>query len=433
MTPGRARSTGTRVPTASLITRAGALLLVAALAGCAGSSSPAPSATEAASSTPATPAPTAEPGPIVIGISLSLTGAYSSEVVKQAKYGYDLWAKTVNEAGGILGRQVELKIYDDKSDPAQAARLYEKLITDDKVDLLLGPFSSALSATVATAVEGHNFPTVLGLAGADEIFERGYKNVFMIATPGELYVQGYWDLMKQLGLKTIGLTGEDSSFNQSAYPLWKDQAAAQGFSIVAEELFPPNTTDLTSVVAKMKAANPDVLMDGTYEYDATLLLRGAKAQGFNPKIYAFIAGPTNPDWLANLGADAEYVTGGVSWMPNAKGAGNPEFVAAFKEMYVIEPTYVAAYAYSSGQVLQAAVEGAGSLDLDKIREQLQSLVLPTLSGTYAVKPGGKRTAPEGELAGLYIVQVLNGTPEIIWPADAATAKAVLPVPPWTDR
>jgi len=369
----------------------------------------------------------ANQGPIRIGASLSLTGSYATEAIG-AYDAMKLWTQDVNAQGGLLGRQVQLDVYDDQSDPAQATRLYTKLITDDKVDLMFGPFSSAVSAPVANVVEKYNFPTVLWGAGADAIFSQGFKNVFQVVGQSSKTFDGYWALMQQAGLKTICLTGEDSESDATDYPVFIKAAEAQGFTIAAEDLYPPNTTSVTSIIAKFKSLNCDVLLDGTYQYDAALLAREAKAQNWNPKMYAFQEGPSDQNWITSMGKVSEYLLGEESWAPTLTTPGNAAFIASYIEEFQKPPDFVGALAYGAGQVLQAAVEKAGSLNKDAIRQNLATLTVQTVQGPYKTGPGGIQ-----EDGGVFVVQVQSGKPEVVWPAADQTAAVKLPVPPWDQR
>ena len=144
---------------------------------------------------------------IVVGTSVALTGKYARTGQEQL-HGFQMWIEEVNARGGLLGRQVKLVHYDDESKPETGARLYEKLITDDKVDLLIGPYSSDVPMAASTVAEKHNFPMVSSGASASEIWERGYKNVFGLYTLAELYMDQILDLGKEKGLRKIALIYE---------------------------------------------------------------------------------------------------------------------------------------------------------------------------------------------------------------------------------
>ncbi len=365
--------------------------------------------------------------PIVVGASLSLTGSYASEAIG-ADDAMKLWVQNVNKSGGLLGRKVVLKVYDDQSDPAQAVRLYTKLITNDHANLLFGPFSSAMSAPVANVVEKYKFPTVLWGAGADAIFQQGFKNVFMVVGRGASTFNGTWALMKQFGYKTICMAGEDSESDKTEYPVYVQQAQADGFTVVSQDFYPPNTSTVASTIAKFKTAGCDVLFDASYEYDASLMLREAKAQDFNPKMIQLQEGPPDPSWIASMGPDANYVLGEEAWDPTLKTPGNGAFITAFKKEFNKSPDFVAALAYAGGQVLQAAVTKAGSLNLAAIRKRLATMTIQNITGTYKVGPGGIELQ-----GGHFVVQVQNGKPQVVSPSSVATAKVQLPVPPWSSR
>jgi branched-chain amino acid transport system substrate-binding protein len=366
--------------------------------------------------------------PIKIGASMSLTGKYARTGV-YTQNGYELWAEQINARGGLLGRKVQFVIYDDQSDPKTAAKLYEKLITSDKVDLLMGPYSSGVTFAASTITEKYKIPMITAGATSEEIWQRGYKYVFGTGPHNELYYVGAFELAKKMGFKTIAIINADDLFPLSLGKAVEKLSKENGIKVVMKEDFPKGNQDFTAIIAKIKAANPDILFGGTYLPDSVLIVRQMKEQAYCPKMMIFSVGPSLPDFQQALGPDADYVMVESFWEPAINTPGNKEFTDAYTKKFGAEPEYHGAWAYSGCQVLEAAVKTAGSLDREKIREALTKIHPTTLlPGEYKVDAGGMQI---GQIS--MIAEWLGEKREIVWPDKYATKKFILPVPPWDKR
>ena len=208
-----------------------------------------------------------------------------------------------------------LKYYDDESKPETGAKLYEKLITDDKVDLLIGPYSSDVTLTASTVAEKHGMPMVSSGASSNEIWERGYKNTFGLYTLADIYMDQIIELGKAKGLKKIALVYENTSFPRDVARGVRNKAKALGMQIVFDEEYGKASTDFTSMIVKIKAKKPDMIIGGSYLPDSTAFMRQAKENRLYTKIFAFAVGPGLPDFGKNLGLDAEGVMGNTQWEP----------------------------------------------------------------------------------------------------------------------
>ena len=246
---------------------------------------------------------------IVVGTSVALTGKYARTGQEQLQ-GFQMWIDEVNARGGLLGQKVSLVHYDDESKPETGAKLYEKLITDDKVDLLIGPYSSDVTMAASTVVEKHNFPMVSSGASASEIWERGYKNTFGLYTLAELYMDQILEFGKSKGLKKIALVYENTAFPRGVAAGVKTKAKQLGMQIVFEEEYGKASTDFSSMIIKIKAKKVDMVIGGSYLPDSTAFMRQAKENRLYVKIFAFAVGPGLPDFGTNLGLDAEGVIRG---------------------------------------------------------------------------------------------------------------------------
>lgn len=371
--------------------------------------------------------PASGQNPILVGASISQTGrlAVTATYVLQA---YQLWVDDVNARGGLLGRPLTLKVYDDKSDPGTGAKLYEKLIVDDKVDLVAGPYSTPVSAAASTVNEKYKKVMVAPMAAGDALWKRGYRYLIQTLTPSSLYYIGVVDLALERNLKTIAFMSEDSEALRVATPAVADLAQKKGLKVVHNEFFPRGTTDFSGILTRIKALGADVLVCGCYEPESVLSVRQSKELDYNPKILFAGHGAAVPEFYKALGKDAEFVLASDHWDSRMKTPGNAEFVERFKKKYGREPNYHAAGTYGGMQAFEAGVRKAGSLDQDKIRHALGDLDLNTVFGRYKVNEAGGQVGKTS-----IIIQWQGGKKEIVWPGDTMTAKAMLPAPPWAER
>ncbi|MDE2571675.1 MAG: amino acid ABC transporter substrate-binding protein [bacterium] len=363
--------------------------------------------------------------PIVIGGTISETGAYANSAKFQLR-GYQYWVKQQNAKGGLLGRQLELKTYDDASDAANAVRLYQRLIDQDHVDLIVGPYSSEVTASVANVSQQHKM-VMMGPGGSSpKIYSRGLTYIFQGIQQSPLYIKGPMEIAKEHGYKTIAVSGEDSLFPRSVVAGAAGYAKEMGMTIVFDQLYPHNASDYTSIAQKIKEANPDVVLSACYLPDSIGLLRALKQANFAPKILYEGVGPTEPNFGQQNGKDADGVMGTANWSAELKTAGNAEFVKGFTADFGTPPDYHAAAAFGGLEVLGAAITKVGSLDQDKLRDELSVMTMRTIMGTYKVDKNGSQV---GYAA--MVLQWKNGKQFVIYPKDEAQMTAMVPFPSWS--
>jgi branched-chain amino acid transport system substrate-binding protein len=364
--------------------------------------------------------------PIILGAAVSLTGNLARSGLDQ-KLGYELWKDSVNAKGGILGRKVDLRIYDDRSEPMTGAKLYEKLITSDKVDLLIGPYGSGVTAAVSTAVEKHKMVMIAPGASSKEIWERGYRYVFQMITPARYQLTSSIEIAKNSGFKTFAVINADSAFPRDLAKGALEDINSAGLKLLLHEEYPEKANDLSSLILKIKAAAPDALIVGSYLPDGVLLVRQAKAANLAPKMIQFgPVGPSIPDFVKSLGDLSNNLLGVSQWESSVKYPGSPEMVASFKKKFPGEEAdYSVAAAYSSCEVMRMAVEKIRGIDQEKLRQAVLAMDVMTPFGRFKVGPAGDQV---GHLT--VLVQVLNGERVVVWPAEAAVQKIVLPFPEW---
>jgi branched-chain amino acid transport system substrate-binding protein len=378
---------------------------------------------------------------IRIGASLSQTGSYAALGQIQLR-AYQLCVKHTNDKGGVLGRRLELVVEDDQSQAATAARIYEKLITQDRVDAILGPYSSPIVEAVADVNEKHKMPMVAPTGGVTSIYKKGRRFVFMVFSPSEVYLEGFIDMAAKRGLKTVALIHEDTIFPKAVAQGGLELAKKRGLSVVLVEAYPKGTTDFSAILTKVRLANPDVLAAGTYFEDAVAITRQLRELSVNPKMFAVTVGGDLPQFYRILGRGAEFVYGASQWeaelvalragglIPIARQyPGAREFVESHrKEFPGAELSYHSGAGYGGCQVLMEAIRRAGSLDSEKVRDAILKMDLNTVFGAFRVDPDGFQIAHK-----MVIFQWQDGKKVIVWPEELAPGKPRFPTPPWSQR
>ena len=379
--------------------------------------------------------------PIRIGASLSITGPFAALGQNQLR-GYQLCIKHANEKGGVLGRKLELVTEDDRSQAPVAVGIYEKLITKDKVDAILGPYSSPITEAVANVSEKHRMPMMAAGAASTSIFRKGRKFVFMNYSSAEVYLEGLLDLAAKRGLKTVAVLNEDTLFPKATAEGAVALAKKKNLQVVLAQSYPKGTTDFTALLRKVAAARPDVIAAATYFDDAVALTRGLKAMDINPKLFGVTVGGDVPKFYETLGRDAEFVYGASQWLPELvtlragglipiarqyPGAG--EFVETHnKDFPGAGLSYHTVAGYGGCQIFIEAVKRAGSLDGERIRNEILKMDAHTAYGAFKVDDGGFQIAHK-----MVLFQWQDGKKVIVWPEDLAPGKARFPTPPWSQR
>ena len=240
--------------------------------------------------------------PIKIGASMSTTGPLAAVGQNQLR-GYQLCVKQANEKGGVLGRKLELVFYDDASAPSTAVVLYEKLITQDKVDLVLGPSTTPITDAVANVTEKHKMPMVASNSSGTSIYRKGRKFIFSMNPPAEVQLEGLIDLAARKGLKTLALLNPDNLFGRAMTQGAIELAKKKGLQVVLVDAYPDGSTDFSTILAKVQAANPDVPGVATRYEDAVAITRQMKALNLNPKMTGLTVGVDLPKFHEALGRD----------------------------------------------------------------------------------------------------------------------------------
>ena len=360
---------------------------------------------------------------VVMGGTVSQTGRYV-EPAGRIHNGQKLYVEELNAGGGLLGHKVELKIYDDKSDRRTAIELYQKLITEDKVDLVLGPYSSTLADAVANIMERYKRPFIPPGASSPVIWQRGRKYVFsnpiVIAQDRQ---KGALHLAAQIGVKRIAVIGEGSLFPRQATEGVLEWAKKLGLKVVLVESYRKGQTDFIAVLKRIEKSGAEAIFSNGYYNDTVAQVRQLRELDINVKMFAATVGPALPKFVEELGSVAEYVVGNSQWEPKPI-LGHPgikEFIGNYERRFGKTPNYHAAGGYSALQIFAAAVKRAGRFDPEKVREALASIEVQAIRGRWKANEQGLST-----IEGLTI-QIQNGKRVIVSPAHQAEAR-FLPMP-----
>jgi branched-chain amino acid transport system substrate-binding protein len=369
----------------------------------------------------------AQQGPIRVGASLSLTGAYAKPGL-YGREGYALCQKQLNEGARVLGRTVEFVIYDDRSDPQTGVRLYEKLITEDRVELVMGPYSSAITEAVANVTEKYKKIMLAPLGSAGSIWEKGRRYVIMLVSPAEVYLEGLIEMAARNGLKSIALIYEDTLFPKTTVKGAVALARKRGMDVLLQEAYPKAQTDFAALLTKIKAARPDVLAAATYFDDVVAISRQMKELDVNVKMFGTTVGGDLPEFYKALGKTAEYVYGASQWEPGLTYPGAREFSGAYEAEFGRPPSYHAAAAYAACMLMVEAINRTQSLEADRLRDYLFRLATTTVFGGFDVDERGYQIGHR-----MVTIQWQDGRQVIVWPDDVASGKPRFPTPPWGIR
>jgi branched-chain amino acid transport system substrate-binding protein len=376
---------------------------------------------------------------VKVGASISLSGKLTREG-NGLKEGYEFWADFVNAKGGIEagGKKYKVKMiyYDDESNPQRAAKLTEKLITEDKVNFILGPYSSGIAIATSAISERYRFVTILPLANSDKIYTTGYKYVFGVLPVASRDMVPMLDLCMKQSPKPSKLAVIAAN---SVYPIMvaegmRDYAKTAGAELVYYEKFPDDTSDLSSMLSVIKSKNPDLVFEAGYYEHSILINRQLKDLGWTPKALAYSVGPQLPEFAETLKKDGEGAMA-VAYWHRALQYKDPifgsaqEYAELMKKKYGKYPIHVHADGTATGLLLQRALKDAGSLDQEKIRDALLKLEMKdSIVGPIKFDANGRNI-----WASTAVIQVQGIDQKVVYPEKAANAKFLYPLVPWNQR
>jgi branched-chain amino acid transport system substrate-binding protein len=375
--------------------------------------------------------------PIELGASVQLTGQFANT---GRYYGdaYQIAVEKVNAAGGVkvgnTREKLNLKILDNQSDVSLSVRQYVQLVTQDKVNFLLGPFASDFALADSAISEKYNVPMIQGGGASDQIFSRGYKYIFGTLPPASDYFQSTVDLMGQLkpAPATLALLFADDAFDVSVADGTRKAAGKTKLKIVVDQRYSSKASDFNSILSLIKSQNVDAILVAGHETEILNFIRQAKTLNVNPKLYSFTVGVPSADFRAALGQDANYAFGMSSWVPSAafkdEYFGNAEqFANEYKKRFGYEPDYHAASAVADVQAFVKAIESANSIDPVKVRDAIAKVDFDSLYGRIRFNSTGQINLPQT------VLQVQKGKLVPIYGPKGMLEQPLYPMPEWSKR
>jgi branched-chain amino acid transport system substrate-binding protein len=333
----------------------------------------------------------AQSQPIRVGTSASLTGPLSG--ISNMVLGYELWRDDVNAAGGLLGRKVELVIYDDQSAVANVPSIYSKLIDVDKCDLLMTPYGTNLTVPIMPMIKQRGLAIISSHSMAVKNDIRS-ENFFLSAgwgpNPTTGWAQGFFDLVQAQKLKKIAIIAADTEFSKTAAEGGVEVCKKYGIEVVMNQYYPPTTTDFSSILRNIKAANADAVFVCSYPRDSSAMIRGISEIGIGDNVQLFGGGMVGPQYASIMQSLGSALNGVVNFHlyvpePTMKFQGIEGFLARYAPLAAerkMDPLgfYVPPFTYAAGQLYAAAVKATGTLDNKKIGQWLHSNTVDTIVG-----------------------------------------------------
>ncbi len=379
----------------------------------------------------------AETKTITLGASLQLTGA-SANLGRYFRDGYRIAVERINETGGLsIGGEtyrLALKVLDNQSDINLGVQQYVELVTRDKVDFLLGPYSSNDTLDDSAVAEKYRMVMVEGGGASRQIFTRGYKYIFGTSPPADNYFGSTIEMMTKLDPrpKTLALIVADDAFDVAVAEGARALAAKDGFDIVLDKQYAEHSSDFSALLALVKAEAPDAILWGGHENEALTFIREAKSLNVNPRhLAALTVGVPSPDFRAALGKDAEYAFGMAPWLSSPllrdKWFGDAQqFAQLFHQRLGYEPDYHAASGVAAVETFAHALESAGTLDMDKVRDAIVKGEFESIYATVRFDANGQIDLPQ------IVIQVQDGKVVPIY-TDHFLNRPRYPVPAWNKR
>lgn len=364
--------------------------------------------------------------PLFVGAVLPQTG-HLADLGADMQKALVLWQETTNATGGLLGRQLELKFLDDRSEASASARLYEQLIDVEHAELLVGPLGSAASVSAASVAERRRRVLVNATGVTRTVHRAGTRYVFQVPAPLAAYGEGALEIVRAMGYRRLHVVARSDPASREAAAQLVERATAAGLEPGPVESVAAGASDYKVQIAKARARDVQAWIAFGQPEDAGDMVKSFKRIGYAP--WMFLAqGSADPKFLKLVGRDAEFVLGISAYETGLRTRGNLEFVQAWRKRWSVDPGAIAATAYAAVLILEQAVRKAGSVDTERLRAALAELDSETSIGRYRVDADGIQVAAKPA-----VVQILAGRREIVWPEALATAKWRLPYPRWDER
>ncbi|HVV93492.1 MAG TPA: amino acid ABC transporter substrate-binding protein [Hyphomicrobiales bacterium] len=374
---------------------------------------------------------------VTLGASVQLTGS-DANIGRYYRDAYQLTVDKINAAGGVkIGGKtykLALKLLDNQSDINLSVRQYVQLITSDKVNFLLGPYTSDYALNDSSVAEKYSIPMVQGGGASGQIYSRGYKYVFGTLPAAGDYFASTIDMLGKLDPKpaTVALVAADDSFDVAVAKGTRELLQKAGMKLTLDQKFRDADNEFSSILAQIKANVPDVILWTGHETGALNFIRQMKSLNVSPKdMYSMTVGVPAADFRKALGKDADYAFGMTSWVPT-KGLTDrwfgdaAQFAAAYKAKFGYDPDYHAGSAAADVETYAYALEKAGSLDPKKLRDTIAGVEFDSLYAHVKYGAKGQIVLPQ------IVIQVQNGDVVPVY-TTKFLAKPNYPIPAWNQR
>ena len=370
---------------------------------------------------------------IKVGAAVPLTGRYGAGGA-QVRAGYEIAVEHINQAGGVTvgGKKMplEVTILDDESDATKTVSRMETLAAQGIV-AYLGGFGSDLHAAAASVAEKNKTPYVGVAFALHKIHQQGFRYLFSPFWKSPDIAQQLPPLLNSVPaaerVKTVAIFQEKTDWGREMAAAWTEGGKAAGYQVVVQGEYAPGAKDFSDLVLKAKAANADAVFALPTPPDGMTMIKQMKELGYTPKLALFIRAPDPPIWSKNLGKDGDYVLLAPGWHNAVKAPGVKELNEAHVKKVGRPADPITGPAYACVQILAAAIQKAGSLEKDKIRDAVAATDMTTVIGPVKFRPDGTGIVRS------VLLQWLNGKQELIWPKDFATAALAYPAPPFEKR
>ncbi|TAN38786.1 MAG: ABC transporter substrate-binding protein [Nitrospirae bacterium] len=391
---------------------------------------------------------------VVVLLTLLLSGLFSSTLFaadtfdlviplpltgKTAKFGemmkrsYEMAAEEINAKGGVKKKKIALSFEDSGAKPETARAIVEKLIDTKKQPIIVGEYTSACAKAVAAVAEERKTPYLVVASADDDITQKKYKYVFRQNPVNAHYSDSLIDFIaKVVKPKTMVILYESSAFGTSGAEAMAKDAEKAGIKVLLKEKYEAGSVDFKPLLSKVKATQADVIYMVSYVMDASLLMKQIKELRIDAKLFAGgAAGFAIPEFIDNAKEAAEYVITATLWTPQLKYPGAKEYADKYKAKYKDFPSYHGASAYSAIYVVKDALERAKSWTPDGIRDALKATNTMTAFGP--VRFEDKEGYQNQNFTDTFVLQVIKGEHETIWPEKYANKKYIFPIPTWRER
>ena len=380
---------------------------------------------------------------IVFGAAVSFTGKYSTNG-KHTKNGYDLAAKRLNEMGGVkVGNKtykIKIKYYDDESTAARAGQLAERLIKQDKIKFILGPYGSGPTKGMAPITEKHKIPMIEGNGASRALFNKGYRYLFAVLTTSEQYLAESINVLaeefkkdgKDPSTAKVAIAVENDPFSMDIRAGVIDDAKRWGMKIVIDDKLPKELTDMTATLTKVKALRPDALIVSGHSKGAALAVRQTAQMKVDVPMLA-ITHCEAADVVGKFGGNANYTLCATQWAPTMTYRDDwfgfaGDYAKRFEKEYGYVPPYQAAESTASVLVYVDALQRAGTFDTEKVRDAIAATKLETFYGWVDFDDTGKNIAKP-----MVLRQIQKGKYVPVAPSKFAAGNVIFPRPKWRDR